>query len=132
MVPQGKQMVYIGMTCPADPAVDIEPYLQHVRSIVERVWTEAFPNVENLEPYGPGDVPTYGGAQVVPNQGGEVCGLAQIVGQCGWHEPSAAAPIRGLYYVGFSTGHGRGTHAAADSGCRVAAQIERYHRIHTL
>ena len=128
MAPEGKQFVYMGMTCPADPGTDIEPYLQRVRAIVERVWPEVFPVVESLEPYGPGDVPVFGSDQVLPGQGGEVYGLAQIVGQCGASKPSPVSPIRGLWHVGFSTGHGLGTHGAADSGVRVAHLVERYLR----
>ncbi|HWR11987.1 MAG TPA: NAD(P)/FAD-dependent oxidoreductase [Rectinemataceae bacterium] len=130
MAPAGKQLVYMGMTCPADPGTDIAPYLARVRAIVERVWPDIFPNVESLESYGPASVPAFGSAQVLPGQGGEVYGLAQIVGQCGRHKPKAAAPVRGLYYVGFSTGQGLGTHAAADSAVSVADQVLLYHKIH--
>jgi phytoene dehydrogenase-like protein len=130
MAPAGKQLVYMGMTCPADPGTDIGPYLARVKAIVGRVWPDILPNVESMEPYGPGTVPLYGSAQVLPGQGGEVYGLAQIVGQCGRHKPSAETPVRGLYCVGFSTGHGLGTHGAADSAVRVAAMAQRYHAIH--
>ncbi|MEI6310059.1 MAG: NAD(P)/FAD-dependent oxidoreductase [bacterium] len=130
MAPPGKQLVYVGMTCPADPDTDIEPYLARVKEIVERVWPDVFPNVESIEPYGPGSVPAVGSAQVLPGQGGEVYGLAQIVGQCGRHKPSAIAPVRGLYYVGFSTGHGLGTHGAADSAISVAGLVQRYFQVH--
>jgi len=130
MAPAGKQLAYMGMTCPADPATDIAPYLSRVKAIVERVWPAILPLAESMEPYGPASVPPLGSAQVLPGQGGEVYGLAQIVGQCGVHKPSAASPVRGLYYAGFSTGHGLGTHAAADSAVSVAAMAERYFRIH--
>ncbi len=128
MAPQGKQLAYIGMTCPADPGTDTEPYLQRVRAVVDRVWPDILPNAEELEPFGPGSVPPLGSAQVLPGQGGEVYGLAQIVGQCGKRKPSPVAPIRGLYYAGFSTGHGLGTHGAADSAVRVADMALRYFR----
>ena len=128
MAPAGRQLVYMGMTCPSDPGLDIAPYLDRVRTVVGRVWPDVFPAVESLEPYGPGSVPPYGSAQVLPGQGGEVYGLAQTVGQCGRHKPGAAAPVLGLYYVGFSTGHGLGTNAAADSALLVAGLVERHHR----
>jgi prolycopene isomerase len=129
MAPAGRQFVYMGMTCPADPKTDIEPYLERVRTLVERVWPQVFPHVESLEPYGPGSVPAFGSASVLPGQGGEVYGLAQIVGQCGRHKPSPVSPVRGLYYVGFSTGHGLGTHGAADSAVTVAELVQRYHAV---
>jgi hypothetical protein len=52
------------------------------------------------------------------------------VGQCGRHKPSARMPVRGLYCVGFSTGHGLGTHGAADSAVRVAGMVYQYFSVH--
>lgn len=130
MAPEGRQLVYMGMTCPADPRTDIGPYLARVKEIVQRVWPEILPNAQSMEPYGPASVPPLASAQVLPGQGGEVYGLAQIVGQCGRHKPRAASPVRGLYCVGFSTGHGLGTHGAADSAVTVAALVQRYLQIH--
>lgn len=54
---------------------------------------------------------------------------APIVGQCGRHKPRAAAPLRGLFYVGCDAGgYGCGTHQAADSGVNVADLLCREHR----
>ena len=61
---------------------------------------------------------------VLPGQGGECVGLAQVVGQCGKQKPSVQAPIRGLYYAGTDAGAaGMGTHQAALSGTEVARQV---------
>jgi hypothetical protein len=68
---------------------------------------------------------------LLPGQGGECIGLAQIVGQCGSHKPSAQAPVRGLYYVGCDAGgYGCGTHQAVDSGVNVAQLVQRAHVVH--
>jgi prolycopene isomerase len=68
---------------------------------------------------------------LLPGQGGECIGLAQIVGQCGSHKPSAQAPVRGLYYVGCDAGgYGCGTHQAVDSGVNVAELVRRAHVVH--
>jgi len=66
---------------------------------------------------------------VVPGQGGECFGLAQIVGQCGKHKPSPKAPISGLFYVGFDAGgNGLGTNQAVGSGLNVASLVYDYHQ----
>ena len=61
---------------------------------------------------------------MLPGQGGECVGLAQIVGQCGKDKPSSQSPIPGLYYAGADAGSaGMGTHQAADSGIKVVKMI---------
>jgi prolycopene isomerase len=58
---------------------------------------------------------------VLPGQGGECVGLAQIVGQCGSMKPSQELSIRGLYLAGTDAGAaGMGTHQAALSGIQAA------------
>jgi prolycopene isomerase len=61
---------------------------------------------------------------VVPGQGGECIGIAQVIGQCGLTKPDARTPIDGLYIVGTDAGgYGCGTHQAVDSGFNVAAMV---------
>lgn len=69
--------------------------------------------------------------EVLPGQGGECFGLAQIVGQCGKDEPSIKSPIRGLYYAGFDAGcQGLGIHAAVESGVKTAETVRHYLESH--
>ena len=61
---------------------------------------------------------------MLPGQGGECVGLAQVVGQCGKLKPPVDAPIRGLYYAGADAGAaGMGTHQAVLSGTEVARLV---------
>lgn len=130
MAPAGRQLVYAGMTSPSHPNLDPAPYLARTREIVDRVWPGLLDGAERLESFGPAAVSEVGSASVLPGQGGEVYGLAQTVGQCGRHAPTAKSPVRGLYFVGFSTGQGLGTHGAADSAVKVAREVDRYINVH--
>ena len=66
MAPVGKQLVYMGMTCPADPSTDITPYLSRVRAIVERVWPDIFPTSRALNPTVPPRCPHSGALRSFP------------------------------------------------------------------
>jgi prolycopene isomerase len=62
---------------------------------------------------------------VVPGQGGEAVGLAQVVGQCGKSKPDPRTPLSGLYLVGCDAGgRGAGTHQAVDSGFNVTTLVD--------
>jgi hypothetical protein len=68
---------------------------------------------------------------VLPGQGGETIGLAQVVGQDGRYKPAVKAPIQGLFYVGCDAGgRGIGTQQATDSGMKVADLVHRYFLMH--
>ncbi|MCZ7527155.1 MAG: hypothetical protein M5U14_12695 [Acidimicrobiia bacterium] len=61
---------------------------------------------------------------MVPGQGGEAIGLAQVIGQCGRSKPDPRTPLAGLYLVGCDAGGvGSGTHQAVDSAFRVADMV---------
>jgi len=131
MAPEGKQLVYTGLSCPADPKTDIRPWLEIVEAGVSRLWPDIMKYAEKKEYYGPAEVSSLSRDPVVPGVGGECVGLGQIVGQCGRHQPSAKAPIRGLFYVGFDTGSwGFGNHKAVESGLNVARMVRNYHATH--
>jgi len=71
--------------------------------------------------------------EVMPGQGGECFGLAQITGQCGKNKPSIKSPIRGLFSVGADAGsYGLGFHQAVDSGIKAADMVWQYHATHRL
>jgi prolycopene isomerase len=122
LAPDGQQMALVGTFC--DPDVDLpylEPLLERVHESMERVWPGFHDAVESSVPYGTLQVSRASRDAVLPGQGGECIGLAQVVGQCGRHKPSARSPLPGLFYVGCDAGgHGCGTHQAVDSGINVA------------
>ena len=61
---------------------------------------------------------------MLPGQGGECVGLAQMVGRCGKLKPSVDAPIRGLYDAGADdAAAGMGTLPGAQSGTEVARRF---------
>ena len=123
-------MIHMCTACPTDPGTNIKPYLDKVDEMVNRFWPELSQHVEARWGFGPGDVPALGNDHVLPGQGGEAYGLGQVVGQCGRYKPSAQAPVRGLFYVGYSAGgSGLGSHQAVDSGINVAKMVYEYHQI---
>jgi phytoene dehydrogenase-like protein len=131
MAPEGKQLVYTGLSCPADPKTDIKPWIDLVEKNVARLWPDIMKYVERKEYYGPAEVSALSRDSVVPGAGGECVGLGQIVGQCGRYQPAANAPIRGLFYVGFDAGSwGFGNHKAVESGLNVARTVQRYFATH--
>lgn len=122
LAPPGKQCALLGTFCPADPDL---PYADEVwrklEQTAERLWPELKQCTESKVRYGNAQVSALTRDAVLPGQGGECIGLAQIVGQCGRHKPDARSPIGGLYYVGCDAGgYGCGTHQAVDSGANVA------------
>ncbi|HWQ75567.1 MAG TPA: NAD(P)/FAD-dependent oxidoreductase [Syntrophomonas sp.] len=133
--PEGKQLILTGYACPKDPndmtPDDIEKYV----AIQEKKLFDALPDLpkylEKREIFTTRTVQKTSRDYDIPGQGGELIGLAQIVGQCGKSKPSPKAPIRGLFYVGTDAG-GRtiGTNQAVDSGINVARMAQHYHLMH--
>jgi len=130
LAPEGKQCALAATLCSPDPrASDAEVWWNKLDETVDRLWPEVRPHVEREERYSAAQVSSLTRDHVLPGQGGECIGLAQIVGQCGRHKPSARAPILGLYYVGCDAGgYGCGTHQAVDSGVEVARMVLRDYR----
>ena len=125
LAPEGKQCALAATLCSPDPkAGDPEVWWNKLDEMVDRLWPDVRPHVEREERYTAAQVSSLARDHVLPGQGGECIGLAQIVGQCGRHKPSARAPILGLYYVGCDAGgYGCGTHQAVDSGAAVARLV---------
>ena len=132
LAPEGKQCALVGTLCSPDPEIEMDRIFERLDETVEKLWPRLAECTESKVRYGNPQVSKLTRDAVVPGQGGECIGLAQIVGQCGRHKPSARAPLRGLFYVGCDAGgYGCGTHQAADSGVNVAAMVCREHRIRT-
>jgi phytoene dehydrogenase-like protein len=131
LAPEGKQCALVGTLCSPDPeAPDAEMWWNKLEEMVYKLWPDVEQCTESKERYSCYHVSALTRDHVLPGQGGECIGLAQIVGQCGRHKPLARAPIRGLFYVGCDAGgYGCGTHQAVDSGVNVAAMVEREHRV---
>jgi prolycopene isomerase len=131
MAPPGKQLVYTGISCPADPKTKIKLWLDKVEAELARLWPEVMKHIEEREYYGSAQISALSRDSVVPGVGGECIGLGQIVGQCGKHKPSAKAPVGGLFYVGADAGSsGFGNHMAAESGVNVAKMVRDYYATH--
>lgn len=131
MSPPGKQCFIAGTICPPDPESTgmIKELYGKMDEMLNRVFPEVMDAVMYKEFEGPAEVSAATRDHVLPGQGGECVGLAQIVGQCGKYKPSPKAPIRGLFYVGCDAGGtGMGTHQAAESGINVARMVLQYHR----
>ncbi len=131
LAPAGKQCALVGTFCSPDPRLgNIDRIWERLEETVEKIWPGIEDCTESKVRYGNAQVSGLTRDSAVPGQGGECIGLAQIVGQCGRHKPSAKAPLRGLFYVGCDAGgYGCGTHQAADSGVNVAGMVCREHRI---
>jgi len=132
LAPEGKQCALASTWCP--PGADMkdpELYWDRMEKTMAKIWPEIPQCTERKEYYSTADVSAVTRDHVLPGQGGECIGLAQIVGQCGRHKPSAKAPLRGLFYVGCDAGgYGCGTHQAVDSGVKVSRLVLQYHQTH--
>ena len=127
MAPPGKQLVYTGITCPADPKTNIKPWLDKVEAEIARLWPDVFKHIEEKEYYGSAQISRLSRDSAVPGAGGECIGLGQIAGQCGNLKPSPKAPVRGLFYVGADAGSsGFGNHMCVESGINVARIVRDY------
>jgi len=129
LAPPGKQCALVGTFVPPDPKLPItDAVLQKLDEVVMNLWPEMAGCVEKKVSYGNSQVSDLTRDSVVPGQGGECIGLAQIVGQCGTRKPAARSPLPGLYFVGCDAGgYGCGTHQAADSGVKVAQMVLTEH-----
>jgi phytoene dehydrogenase-like protein len=125
LAPAGRQIALVGTFCDPDPDLpEFDAILRRLDETVAAVWPGMHDHVVASHPYGTSQVSKLTRDAVVPGQGGECIGLAQIVGQCGRHKPDARSPLAGLYFVGCDAGgYGCGTHQAADSGMNVAAIV---------
>ena len=131
MAPPGKQLIYTGISCPADPRTKIKPWIDKVEEEVARLWPDVFKFVEEREYYGPAQISRLSRAATVPGTGGECIGLGQIAGQCGKLKPTPRAPIGGLFYVGADAGSsGFGNHMCVESGFNVANMVREYWTTH--
>jgi len=132
--PKGKQIVLTGHYGPADPELS-EGEKQKWWDLGDSIVFEAFPDLEAhiewQERYSAKEISAVSRDHVLPGQGGETIGLAQVVGQDGRYKPAVKAPIRGLFYVGCDAGgRGIGTQQATDSGRNVADIVHRYFLMH--
>jgi phytoene dehydrogenase-like protein len=106
------------------PVAVTDALLNKLDEVVMELWPEMADCVSAKVRYGCAQVSGLTRDAVVPGQGGECIGLAQIVGQCGAQKPSARSPLQGLYFVGCDAGgYGCGTHQAGDSGRNVADMV---------
>jgi len=126
--PPGKQVLVSGTLCSPNPeATEIEGLWKRMDEQMTKFFPEIWDATERKEYAGPKEVSALTRDSVLPGQGGECVGLAQIVGQCGRMKPSVEAPVRGLYYSGADAGgKGMGTHQAAESGIEVARLVGHF------
>ncbi|MDP6977511.1 MAG: NAD(P)/FAD-dependent oxidoreductase [Myxococcota bacterium] len=126
--PPGKQVLVSGTVCSSNPeAREIEAIWKRMDEQMKEHFPEIWEICERREYSGPKEIAALTRDSVLPGQGGECVGLAQIVGQCGKHKPDSNAPINGLYIAGADAGaKGMGTHQSALSGIAVAKMAQRY------
>ena len=132
LAPEGKQCALASTLCP--PGADMkDPWIfwDKMDETICKVWPDFHQHVEHKEHYSTADVSSVTRDHVLPGQGGECIGLAQIVGQCGRKKPSTECPIGGLFYVGCDAGgYGVGTHQGVESAYKVAEIVAQYHQRH--
>ncbi len=128
MAPPGKQCLIAGTICSPDPeAKEIDMLYGKMDEFLNQVYPEAMDAVYEKEMEGPAEVSAHTRDHVLPAQGGECVGLAQIVGQCGKYKPKQETPINGLFIVGCDAGSaGMGTHQASTSGINGARKALQY------
>ncbi len=120
--PSGKQVLVSGTVCSADPdATEIKGLWSRMDKQMQELFPDIWDATERKEYNGPKEISSLTRDAVLPGQGGECVGLAQIVGQCGSLKPKSETSIRGLYLAGADAGAaGMGTHQASLSGIEVA------------
>lgn len=126
LVPKpGYQVAITAVFTSADPSSPMSgEAIARSELLVDELWPDLRKHLVRKEPYGARHVSRMTRDAVVPGQGGEAIGLAQVVGQCGKSKPDARTPLPGLYLVGTDAGgRGSGTHQAVDSGINVAAMV---------
>ncbi len=130
MAPPGKQLVQVGSNANADPE---DPYTQiiydRVDDLVAEIYPEIIPYIESKEAYiGPKEIALCSRGSDLPGQGGEICGLGQVVGQVGSQKPNPQTPVPGLFLVGVDAGGGAYmcSEQAVDSSLKVAPKVAQY------
>ncbi len=121
----GHQIANCQMFCSPDPDSPMaEEAIRRGEAVIDELWPGFRRHIIRREPYGARQISGLSRDSVLPGQGGEAVGLAQIVGQVGRSKPDARTPLPGLYLVGCDAGgRGAGTHQAVDSGFNVAAMV---------
>ncbi|MCZ7525650.1 MAG: NAD(P)/FAD-dependent oxidoreductase [Acidimicrobiia bacterium] len=121
----GHQVILAGTMCSPDPQSPMnEAAVERVDREMLWTWPDLEGHVTRREVFTSTNVAAASRDAVVPGQGGECIGLAQVIGQCGRTKPDARSPLPGLYFVGCDAGgYGCGTHQATDSGFNVAALV---------
>jgi phytoene dehydrogenase-like protein len=129
MAPAGKQCIIAGTICSPDPkAPEIKMQNDKLDQTLDIIFPGFMDACYERQATGPAEVSAATRDSVVPGQGGEAVGLAQIVGQCGKHKPSQKTPVAGLFIVGADAGgRGMGTHQSGESGMKGARLVHRYH-----
>ena len=125
LAPEGHQIIQMGTLGSADPKSPMnEIAIEKADATMRECWPEIFEHLIRRETYNAASVSNLTRDSVVPGQGGECIGLAQVIGQCGQSKPDARTPLEGLYITGCDAGgYGCGTHQAVDSGFKVAAMV---------
>lgn len=125
LAPAGHQIIQMGTLGSADPKSPMnEVAIEKAEATMRECWPEIFEHLIRRETYTAASVSNLTRDSVVPGQGGECIGLAQVIGQCGRSKPDARTPLEGLYITGCDAGgFGCGTHQAVDSGFKVAAMV---------
>jgi prolycopene isomerase len=122
----GHQIANCQVFCSADPTSSMaDEAIRRAEAVIDELWPDLRDHILRKEPYGPRQISSLSRDSVLPGQGGEAVGIAQVVGQVGKSKPDARTPLPGLYIVGCDAGgRGAGTHQAVDSGFNVAALVD--------
>lgn len=122
----GHQVANCQVFCSADPTSPMaEEAIRRADEVLDELFPDLRKHIIRKESYGAKQISGLSRDSVLPGQGGEAVGLAQVVGQVGKSKPDARTPLSGLYLVGCDAGgRGAGTHQAVDSGFNVAAMVD--------
>lgn len=126
LVPEGHQVAISAVLASPDPTSGTgEEAIRRSEVVIDELWPDLCKHIVRTERYTARQVSRMTRDSVVPGQGGEAIGLAQVIGQCGSSKPDPRTPLGGLYLVGCDAGgRGAGTHQAVDSGFNVAAMVD--------
>ncbi|MCZ7536485.1 MAG: hypothetical protein M5T61_11650 [Acidimicrobiia bacterium] len=126
LVPDGHQVAISAVFASPDPTSETSAEaIRRSEVVIDELWPDLRKHIVRTEPYTARQVSRMTRDAVVPGQGGEAIGIAQVIGQCGSTKPDPRTPLAGLYIVGCDAGgRGAGTHQAVDSGFNVAAMVD--------
>jgi len=129
MAPQGQQCVIAGTVCSPDPkAPEIKMQNDLLDKMIEKIYPGFMDACFEKQATGPAEISSATRDSVLPGQGGECVGVAQIVGQCGKYKPKQTTPINGLFIVGADAGGvGMGTHQSCQSGMKGARLVMQHY-----